>query len=162
MRQTSDSEPETATHRPTPSAPAPPQAPRRQPERSGGAVIGESIQIKGTLSGKEDLTVDGLVDGKIRLKDHALTVGSSGRVKGHVHAKAVSINGSVEGNVSAEDSIEIGPSGTLRGDIRAPRVAIADGASFNGSVDMSPESGKSKVKDAADAFKTQDKTARSA
>jgi cytoskeletal protein CcmA (bactofilin family) len=68
----------------------------------------------------------------------------------------------VEGNVSAEESVEIGPSGTLRGDIRAPRVAIADGANFNGGIDMSPESGKGKIKDTADAFKSQNQTARSA
>jgi len=162
MRQTAESETETPSNRVTPSAKPSSPAPRRQPEQSSGANIGESIQIKGTLSGKEDLTVDGFVDGKIRLKEHALTVGSNGRVQGHVHAKAVRIHGTVEGNVSAEESVEIGPSGTLRGDIRSPRVAIADGANFNGSIDMDADSAKGKVKDATDAFKSQEKAAQGA
>src|SRR5881409_3478908 len=42
--------------------------------------IGQSIQIKGELTGNEDLTIEGKVDGKISLKDHNLTIGPNGRI----------------------------------------------------------------------------------
>jgi len=52
------------------------------------ASIGKSIIINGELSGSEDLTIEGRVDGKIELRDHVLTVGPNGRIKAQVSAKA--------------------------------------------------------------------------
>ena len=45
------------------------------------ASIGKSIVINGELSGSEDLTIEGRVDGKIELKDHILLVGQNGRIR---------------------------------------------------------------------------------
>ena len=98
--------------------------------------IGQSVQIKGELTGNEDLTIEGLVDGKILVKDHSLTIGANGRITAEVHAKTVMIVGTITGNITADDKVEIAPSGTVNGDIRAPRVSISDGAKFKGSIDM--------------------------
>ncbi|MDH3628848.1 MAG: polymer-forming cytoskeletal protein [Acidobacteriota bacterium] len=102
--------------------------------------IGQSVQIKGELTGNEDLTIDGMVDGKILVKDHSLTVGANGRLSAEVHAKTVLVLGQVVGNITADDKVEIAPSGSVQGDIRAPRVAIADGARFKGGIDMERKS----------------------
>ena len=98
--------------------------------------IGQSVHIKGELTGNEDLTIEGLVDGKILVKDHSLTIGANGRITAEVHAKTVVIVGTITGNITADDKVEIAPSGTVNGDIRAPRVSISDGAKFKGSIDM--------------------------
>lgn len=98
--------------------------------------IGQSITIKGELTGNEDLTIDGKVDGKIMLKDHNLTIGANGRITAEVHAKTVVVIGEVMGNVTADDKVEVAPSGSVTGDLRAPRVVLADGARFKGSIDM--------------------------
>ena len=98
--------------------------------------LGQSVQFKGELTGNEDLTIEGMVDGKIMVKDHGLTIGPNGRVTAEVHAKTVAVEGQIVGNITADDKVEIAPSGSVEGDIRAPRVAIADGARFKGSVDM--------------------------
>ena len=98
--------------------------------------LGQSVQFKGELTGNEDLTIEGMVDGKIMVKDHGLTIGPNGRVTAEVHAKTVAVEGQIVGNITADDKVEISPSGSVEGDIRAPRVAIADGARFKGSVDM--------------------------
>ena len=98
--------------------------------------IGQSVEIKGTLTGNEDLTIEGMVDGKILVKDHSLTIGANGRITAEVHAKTVVVVGQVVGNITADDKVEIAPSGSIQGDIRAPRVSIADGAKFKGSIDM--------------------------
>ena len=52
-------------------------APSRGRENSMENIvnIGQSVQIKGQLSGSEDLTIEGMVDGKIMVNDHALTIG---------------------------------------------------------------------------------------
>ena len=98
--------------------------------------IGQSVQIKGELTGNEDLTIEGRVDGRILVKDHALTIGANGRIAAEVHAKTVVVIGQVTGNITADDKVEISASGSVQGDIRAPRVAVADGARFKGSIDM--------------------------
>jgi cytoskeletal protein CcmA (bactofilin family) len=98
--------------------------------------IGQSVQIKGELTGNEDLTIEGKVDGKVFLKDHNLTIGGNGRIAAEIHAKTVMVIGEVVGNITADDKVEIAATGSMRGDIVAPRVVLADGARFKGSIDM--------------------------
>ena len=98
--------------------------------------IGKSVVIKGELSGSEDLTIEGHVEGKIDLRDNVLTIGPNGKIKAEVFAKAVVVLGEVTGNVTASEKVDIRDNGSVDGDIASPRVAIAEGAHFRGSVDM--------------------------
>lgn len=104
--------------------------------REEPASIGKSIVINGELSGSEDLTIEGRVDGKIELRNHVLTIGSNGRITAQVAAKAIVVLGHVKGNLSATEKVDIRETGSVEGDIVAPRVAIADGSHFRGSIDM--------------------------
>src|SRR6187200_1061963 len=114
---------------------APPQPESRRIERDV-VNIGKSVVIKGELNGSEDLTIEGQVEGKIELKEHALTIGPNGKIKAQVFAKAVIVLGEVNGNVTASEKVDIRDGGSVDGDIVSPRVAIAEGAHFRGSVDM--------------------------
>ena len=98
--------------------------------------IGQSIFISGELSGNEDLTIEGRVEGRIELRDHNLVIGPKGKIQAEIHAKTVTIHGEVTGNIRGDDRVEISNSGTVKGDIHAPRIIIADGARFKGTVDM--------------------------
>jgi cytoskeletal protein CcmA (bactofilin family) len=98
--------------------------------------IGKSVIIKGELSGSEDLTIEGQVEGKIELRQNVLTIGPNAKIKAQVAAKTIVVEGSVQGNVVASERIEIRDKGSVEGDLAAPRVAIADGAHFRGSIDM--------------------------
>jgi cytoskeletal protein CcmA (bactofilin family) len=123
------------------------------------ANIGKSLQIKGELTGNEDLTVEGRVDGKIFLKDHKLTIGPNGRVKADLQAKSVIVSGKLDGNVTADDRVEITATGSMTGDVTAPRVVLADGARFKGSVDMEGKSGASSASVGASVSEIPRKTA---
>jgi len=123
-----------------PSAPVAQQVEPRRIERDL-VNIGKSVVIKGELSGSEDLTIEGQVEGKIELKDHLLTIGPNGRIKAQIFAKTVIVLGEVNGNVSASEKVEIRDGGSVDGDIISPRVAIAEGAHFRGSVDMQKKGG---------------------
>src|SRR2546426_11028898 len=105
------------------------------------ASIGTSIVINGELSGSEDLTIEGQVEGKIELRDHVLTVGSNGHLKAQVTAKSIVVFGHVTGNLTATERVDIRENGSVEGDIVAPRVAIADGSHFRGSIDMQRKEG---------------------
>ena len=126
----------------TPSAPSEPQ---RGMERTT-VNIGKSVVIKGELSGSEDLTIEGQVDGKIELRQNVLTIGPNGKIKAQVFAKSVVILGEVTGNVTASEKVDIRDNGSVDGDIAAPRVAIAEGAHFRGSIDMQRAGAKSEQK----------------
>lgn len=104
--------------------------------------IGKSVVIKGELSGSEDLTIEGHVEGRIDLKGNVLTIGPNGKIKAEVFAKAVVVLGEVTGNVTASEKVDIRDNGSVDGDIASPRVAIAEGAHFRGSVDMQRQGAK--------------------
>ncbi len=123
---------------PAPAAPesgSPRMEPSRQTERDK-VNIGKSVVIKGELSGSEDLTIEGQVEGKIELRQNVLTIGPNAKIKAQVFAKAIVIQGEVHGNVTASEKVDIRDAGSVDGDVSAPRVAIADGAHFRGSIDM--------------------------
>ncbi len=101
----------------------------------GNTVIGPSILINGRLSGDEDLTVRGRVEGELALT-RTLIVEPSGVVKANVSVKNAVVSGVVVGNIAATESVELTRDGRMVGDIRSPRVIIVDGASFRGRVDM--------------------------
>jgi len=123
-----------------PASVAAPQAESRRIERDL-VNIGKSVVIKGELSGSEDLTIEGHVEGKIELKDNVLTIGPNGRIKAAVFAKAVIVLGEVNGPIAASEKVDIRDGGSVDGDIVSPKVAIAEGAHFRGSVDMQKKSG---------------------
>jgi cytoskeletal protein CcmA (bactofilin family) len=125
------------------------------------ASIGKSIVINGELSGSEDLTIEGRVDGKIELRDHVLTVGPNGRIKAQVSAKAVVVLGQVTGNLTATEKVDIKENGSVEGDIIAPRVAIADGSHFRGSIDMQKKDQPSPVERPHSTFKSEHKSEKS-
>jgi cytoskeletal protein CcmA (bactofilin family) len=117
--------------------------------------IGQSIHIKGELTGNEDLTIEGKVEGKVFLKDHNLTVGANGKIVAEIQAKTVMVLGEVTGNITADDKVEVAATGTMRGDIQAPRVVLADGAKFKGAIDMDRKSGSATSVSASSSASTQ-------
>ncbi len=128
------------------TTPAPP--PERQARASTGerATIGPSIRITGEVTGEEDLLVQGRVEGSIRLEQHAVTIGSDGRVKADVSGRSVTVEGEVTGNVTAAEQVVLRRTAKVQGDVTAPRVTIEDGASFRGGIDMSAEARPRAVK----------------
>jgi cytoskeletal protein CcmA (bactofilin family) len=113
------------------------------PETRGPAVIGKSVMIKGQIFSREDLTIDGEVDGAVELQEHRLTVGPHGKLQAGVKAREIVVLGTIHGNVEASDKIDIRKDAKLVGDIKTARIVIEDGAYFKGSIDIArPEIGK--------------------
>jgi cytoskeletal protein CcmA (bactofilin family) len=104
-------------------------------DRTDNTVIGASILISGKLTGDEDLTVRGRVEGEVNLT-RTLIVEPSGIVKANVSVKNAIVSGVVVGNIAATESVELTQEGRMVGDIHSPRVIIVDGASFRGQIDM--------------------------
>jgi cytoskeletal protein CcmA (bactofilin family) len=118
---------------PAPAAPPPPVVTKSGPKQS--ATIGPSMTIKGEIRAREELLVEGEVEGLLESQS-LLTVGPNGKVLGNIKAREVAIFGSVRGNVVVTEKIAIREKGSLVGDIKGAGISIDDGAYFKGSIDI--------------------------
>jgi cytoskeletal protein CcmA (bactofilin family) len=99
-------------------------------------ALGKSLVIKGELTGSEDLTLCGQMEGSINLPGHTVTIGSGADIKAEISAKTVVIIGAVTGNVIAGDMLEIQATGSVTGDVVSSRLVIADGGHLRGRVQV--------------------------
>ena len=99
------------------------------------ATIGKSLTINGHIQGKEDLVIDGRLEGNVELPENRLTVGPSGHVQGGVRAREIVVLGSVQGNMEASERVEIKKNARVIGDLKAQRPIIEDEAYFKGNVE---------------------------
>jgi len=106
------------------------------PRGSGTAVLGKSVIVKGQIVSREDLTIDGEVEGTVELQEHRLTVGPNGKVLASVKAREIVVLGTIHGNVEATEKIDIRKEAKLVGDIKTARIVIEDGAYFKGNIDI--------------------------
>jgi cytoskeletal protein CcmA (bactofilin family) len=106
------------------------------PYKADVGHIGKSVQIRGELTGSEDLYLDGEVEGTIDLRDHSLIIGPNGKIKASITARDLVVHGKVEGNITAAGRVELRKSCTLVGDVSTQRIVIEDGAFFKGAIDI--------------------------
>jgi len=137
------SAPANLTKESSPPMSTAPASSHYSPDVRGPAVIGKSVMIKGQIYSREDLTIDGEVDGSVELQEHRLTVGPHGKLQAGVKAREIVVLGTIHGNVEASDKIDIRKDAKLVGDIKTARIVIEDGAYFKGSIDIArPEISK--------------------
>lgn len=102
----------------------------------GSTVIGKSVQLKGEITGTEELYVDGKIDGIIRLTGSRLVIGPNADVNAELHVQDLVVLGRQNGSVNAAGRVEIRQSGELIGDITAARFSIEESASVRGRVTL--------------------------
>jgi cytoskeletal protein CcmA (bactofilin family) len=102
----------------------------------GSTVIGKSVIIRGELSGKEDLYIDGDVEGTVTLPDSRLTIGPNAQVRADVNAQEVVIFGNLTGNISSTGRVDLRQSAVVKGDILAGRLCIEESAVLSGRVEL--------------------------
>jgi cytoskeletal protein CcmA (bactofilin family) len=149
----------------TPPASSPAQMPKEVPQQTmssmpvrnydassssgGSATIGKAVMVKGQISSREDLVIDGEVEGTVEAHDHRVTVGPNGKVHAGVKAREIVVLGSINGNVEAAEKIDIRKDAKLVGDIKTTRIVIEDGAYFKGSIDITKNESKPQQKQQA-------------
>jgi len=99
------------------------------------ACISQGIKIRGDVVGKEDLFVDGQVDGKLDLGTGSVTVGPNAKIKADISAREVIIRGRVDGKVSGKERVQLWNTAHVEGEVQTERLAIEDGALFRGKVE---------------------------
>ncbi len=99
-------------------------------------LIGTLVIIKGQLFSREDVYLNGQMEGTVEVPECRLTIGPEGRLQANVRAREIVVHGTIRGTVEAGEKMEIRRDARLVGDIKAGRVMIEDGAYLKGSIDM--------------------------
>src|ERR1700690_4632279 len=121
---------------PAPVAAAPQARPPSTETVRGVAAIGKSVIIKGQILAREDLYLDGEMEGTVEVPEHRLTIGPHAKLQASIRARKVVVLGSVNGNVEAIEKMDIRKDARLIGDIKTGGIVIEDGAFFKGSIDI--------------------------
>jgi cytoskeletal protein CcmA (bactofilin family) len=103
-----------------------------------GGILSRGVSIKGSVKFRDELLIDGEVEGKIN-STGTLTIGEHARIRGEIKAKSVEVRGAVEGNIFATERCQLQAGCTLRGDIEAPRLVVDENATFLGSAKIAPK-----------------------
>ncbi len=99
-------------------------------------IIAQGTVIEGTISGDQNVVIEGEVAGEIKLPETQLIVATTGISNSKIEADTVLIEGFQKGNVFAHTCIQIAPSGKVKAELKAPEISIEKGAKFSGKIDM--------------------------
>jgi cytoskeletal protein CcmA (bactofilin family) len=102
---------------------------------------GQSIVIKGDISGSEDLVIAGRVEGSISLDGRVLTLAQGSHVVGEISAGTVVVSGTVEGTIDAEQRLDIKSTAVVDGKLSTSKLIVADGSTLTTEVEMPTRSG---------------------
>lgn len=101
------------------------------------AVLGKSVVFKGQIQSREDLIIEGEVEGTIEMIEHRLTIAAEGDVRANVMAREIEVLGSLEGKAEAMDKVFIRKGAKFIGDVHSAGIVIEDGGYIKGNIDLS-------------------------
>jgi cytoskeletal protein CcmA (bactofilin family) len=94
-----------------------------------------ALRIKGEITGREDVLIDGKVEGRIEIEGATLTVGPDGGISADIEANEIIVRGNVQGSLQAHGRVRVGATGKMQGKIAAHGLVVEDGAEIRGSVE---------------------------
>jgi len=106
-------------------------------------LVGANTELKGDLTSKGIIRIDGKVTGNISVQGD-LFVGEAAFIKGDVTASNIHIAGSLEGNVFSSGLLKLLSKSKLIGDIQVKSFVCDEGSLFEGMCKMlDPQTSKS-------------------
>lgn len=107
-----------------------------------GSMIGERVQLSGTIVSDEDLTITGAVEGTIHARQ-SLLITKDAKVKAVVHGRRIQLEGTLHGDVHGSEMVVLGTTAVMVGNISTPSLQVRDGAFLKGSVQMASSEAES-------------------
>jgi cytoskeletal protein CcmA (bactofilin family) len=112
-------------------------APSFAAQPAAKAVLGKSVVFKGQIESREDLVIEGEVEGTIEMVEHRLTIAANGDVKANVIAREIEVLGTLEGKMEATEKVYIRKGARFIGDVHSAGIVIEDGGFIKGNIDLS-------------------------
>lgn len=105
----------------------------QQRDQKAGSIniVGVGTEIKGDLSTKGDVRIDGKITGEVKSKAKVV-VGNTGEVIGDIISHSAELSGSVIGNIQATEILFLKATAKVNGNISANKLVVENGAHFTG------------------------------
>jgi len=97
--------------------------------------IAEGTVIKGEITSKTDLRLDGYFEGRI-FSQGKVIIGETAEVKGDVMGNSVDMMGKITGNIFVKDTLSLKNGTVIDGNITTRRLVVELGSVFNGNCKM--------------------------
>jgi cytoskeletal protein CcmA (bactofilin family) len=98
-------------------------------------TIGKGVNITGSLTADEPVSIVGTLNGEVLVANHSVTVETGGHVEGAVTARVITVQGGSAGRLIARDVVRVLEGAKVKADVTSPKLALEDGALFTGRVD---------------------------
>jgi len=106
--------------------------------RENRAYLDKGCVVKGKISFKGSVRIDGEIEGEINSEDN-VAIGEGAVISANIKAVSIVVAGVVSGELNASQRIELYPSAQVLGNLTAPRMVIHEGAVFEGTCTMQPK-----------------------
>lgn len=97
--------------------------------------IGNSVTLKGDISGKSDVRVAGNIVGSVNIEGEII-VERQGYVEGEVKSQTAVIAGTIKGNIECTEKLILESTSKFVGNIKTKQLIIQEGAQFQGNCQM--------------------------
>lgn len=102
------------------------------PSAGGVNTIDAHTQIKGDITAKGNIRIDGTLVGDLDCGG-MLVIGPKGSIEGNVSCVNASIEGKFEGNLLVKEELKLESNASVTGDVKAQKMAVINGAEVNGT-----------------------------
>ena len=96
-------------------------------------MIGDGVSITGSIKAKDEVTIQGTVEGDIECL--TLNVSKTGNIKGKIKSDTLIVEGKVDGEININDIINIKSDGMVSGKIYYGSIQISEGGKLIGEID---------------------------
>jgi cytoskeletal protein CcmA (bactofilin family) len=103
-------------------------------------IIAEGVSIKGTLSFRRLVRIDGSFEGEL-LSSGKIIIGQTGSVKANIVLEEAFISGKVIGDITVKKRLVLRGRAEVRGDITAPVLSVDEGVSIIGILNIACSEG---------------------
>ncbi len=94
-------------------------------------VLASGIKIIGSIEFREDMHIDGCIEGEIKSQTGKVTIGQTAQITGNISAGEVHIYGDVEGNINSQ-LCHLSEQAKVNGDITTDKLSMKQGARLTG------------------------------
>lgn len=98
-------------------------------------IISNGTTIKGDISAKGDIRIDGELIGNIEAKGR-LVIGSSGKVEGEINCNNIEVSGYIKGKITVPEMLNMKSTAKIYGEIIAGKLSVEPGSLFTGTCTM--------------------------
>ena len=101
--------------------------------------ISEGTSVKGEINSRNDLRIDGEVDGKI-ISEGRVVVGEKAFIKGAILCNDLDLWGAVDGDIFVKQLLSVKSTASVSGNIHVRKLQVEIGAAINGTCKMISDS----------------------